>query len=162
MSTSVVQRRSNPPLPSVQSRNILHHHIATTHSYIMGSIDTNPPNADLHISNHGTDWLWAVFAVMAFSMLGMFAWSYTASPPSFVSVPYPHSIVLVQRPRGTRFFHNIALIILTTSAIAYFSMASNLGATPIDTEFRRDGSRQIWVCSLSFRTDISPAHSLQL
>lgn len=50
-----------------------------------------------------------------------------------------------QRPRGARFFHDVALIILTTSAIAYFSMASNLGATPIETEFRAIGTRQIWV-----------------
>lgn len=53
-----------------------------------------------------------------------------------------------QRPRGTRFFHDIALIILTTSAIAYFAMASDLGATPIQTEFRAQGTRQIWVCHL--------------
>ena len=43
----------------------------------MGSVDTNPPNAIIHISNHGTDWLWAVFAVMTVSMLGMLAWSFT-------------------------------------------------------------------------------------
>ncbi|KAI0806068.1 heat shock protein 30 [Irpex lacteus] len=91
----------------------------------MGSVDTNPPNATIHISNHGTDWLWAVFAVMTASMLGMFLWSF-------------------MRPKGTRFFHNIALIILTTSAIAYFAMASDLGATPITTEFRAFGTRQIW------------------
>lgn len=54
--------------------------------------------------------------------------------------------MLLQRPRGTRFFHNIALIILLVSSIAYFSMASDLGATPIQTEFRAQGSRQIWVC----------------
>jgi len=91
----------------------------------MGAVDVNPPNAQIHITNHASDWLWAVFAVMALSMLGMFAWSYT-------------------RPRGTRFFHNIALIILLVSTIAYFSMASDLGATPIQTEFRAKGTRQIW------------------
>ncbi|EKM57856.1 uncharacterized protein PHACADRAFT_116259 [Phanerochaete carnosa HHB-10118-sp] len=91
----------------------------------MGSLDHNPPNAQIHISNHGTNWLWAVFTIMLLSMLGMFAWSYT-------------------RPRGNRFFHNIALIILLTSTIAYFAMASDLGSTPIQTEFRAQGTRQIW------------------
>jgi len=88
-------------------------------------VNVNPPNAQIHITNHGSDWLWAVFAVMLLSMLGMFAWSYT-------------------RPRGTRFFHNIALIILLVSTISYFAMASDLGATPIQTEFRARGTRQIW------------------
>ena len=55
------------------------------------------------------------------------------------------NILCVQRPRGTRFFHNLALIILTVSTIAYFSMASDLGSTPIQTEFRDQGTRQIWV-----------------
>lgn len=50
-----------------------------------------------------------------------------------------------KRPRGSRFFHDVALIILTTSAVAYFAMASDLGATPIQTEFRASGTRQIWV-----------------
>ncbi|KIP11031.1 hypothetical protein PHLGIDRAFT_28161 [Phlebiopsis gigantea 11061_1 CR5-6] len=91
----------------------------------MGAVDTNPPDAQIHITDHGSDWLWAVFAIMAVSTLGMFAWSH-------------------MRPRGTRFFHNIALIILLVSTISYFSMASNLGATPIQTEFRAQGTRQIW------------------
>lgn len=62
---------------------------------------------------------------MLVSMMGMFALTFL-------------------RPRGTRFFHNIALIILTVSSIAYFAMASDLGATPIQTEFRAQGTRQIW------------------
>ncbi|KAI0082719.1 heat shock protein 30 [Panus rudis PR-1116 ss-1] len=92
-----------------------------------GSLDQNPPNADRHISLGGTDWLWAVFAVMALSTVGMVVWSF-------------------MRPRGTRFFHNIASIILATATIAYFSMASDLGATPVRAEFSRGNTntRQIW------------------
>lgn len=57
---------------------------------------------------------------------------------------------VLQRPRGTRLFHQLAIVILTTSSLAYFSMASDLGATGISTEFRADGeTRQIWV-----RTDL--------
>lgn len=54
----------------------------------------------------------------------------------------------MQRPRGARLFHQIAVIVLATSSIAYFSMASDLGATPIRVEFRGHGgdpTRQIYV-----------------
>ncbi|PSR81064.1 hypothetical protein PHLCEN_2v6541 [Hermanssonia centrifuga] len=43
------------------------------------SLDQNPPNADRHITAGGSDWLWAVFAVMILSDLGMIFWSFTAS-----------------------------------------------------------------------------------
>jgi len=91
------------------------------------SLDTNPPNADRHITSGGSDWLWAVFAVMALSTLGMIVWSFT-------------------RHRGTRFFHNLAIMILTTSTIAYFTMASDLGATPVRAQFGRGNTinRQIF------------------
>ncbi|KAI9064363.1 family A G protein-coupled receptor-like protein [Trametes sanguinea] len=92
-----------------------------------GSLDQNPPNADRHITAGGSDWLWAVFAIMALSDLIMIFWTFS-------------------RPRGTRLFHQIAVIVLTTATIAYFSMASDLGATPVRAEFSRGNTinRQIW------------------
>ncbi|KAI0781009.1 hypothetical protein BD413DRAFT_17876 [Trametes elegans] len=92
-----------------------------------GSLDQNPPNADRHITSGGSDWLWAVFAIMALSDLIMIFWTFS-------------------RLRGTRLFHQIAVIVLTTATIAYFSMASDLGATPVRAEFSRGntGTRQIW------------------
>ncbi|KZT22460.1 heat shock protein 30 [Neolentinus lepideus HHB14362 ss-1] len=91
------------------------------------ALDLNPTNADIHLSTAGSDWLWAVFAVMLCSDLVFICWSFT-------------------RPRGQRVFHQLPIIILTTASIAYFSMASDLGATPIQTEFNRHGggTRQIW------------------
>ncbi|KAJ3525939.1 hypothetical protein NM688_g8327 [Phlebia brevispora] len=74
---------------------------------IRSSITHNQPNAQIHVSTHGTDWLWACFAIETFSMLGMFAMTFL-------------------RPRGTRFFHNIALIMLTVSAIAPSSVPAVL------------------------------------
>jgi bacteriorhodopsin len=48
-------------------------------------------------------------------------------------------------PKGRRTFHHMAVWILTTSAIAYFLMASGLGETAIRTEFRGGGrTRSIW------------------
>ncbi|KZT03539.1 heat shock protein 30 [Laetiporus sulphureus 93-53] len=89
----------------------------------------NPPNSTFHLSTNGSDWLWAVFSIMAVSLLAAIGGS-------------------LMRPKGTRLFHQIAVIVLTTASIAYFSMASDLGATPITVEFRNDNNpnptRQIW------------------
>ncbi|KAI0090820.1 heat shock protein 30 [Irpex rosettiformis] len=90
------------------------------------ALDLNPPNADIHISTHGSDWLWAAFSLITLGLLVTIFLDFT-------------------RPRGTRLFHQLAIIILATTSLAYFSMASDLGATPITTEFRGAGeSRQIW------------------
>lgn len=43
------------------------------------SLDHNPPNADRHITSGGSDWLWAVFAVMAISDLIMVFWTFRVS-----------------------------------------------------------------------------------
>ncbi|KAI0736603.1 heat shock protein 30 [Fomitopsis betulina] len=89
------------------------------------AVHLNPPNATEHISTNGSDWLWTVFSIMGLSaLLAGFA--------------------TVLRPRGTRLFHQLAVIVLTTASIAYFSMASDLGATPITAEFRGNETRQIW------------------
>ncbi|KAI0343618.1 heat shock protein 30 [Trametopsis cervina] len=90
------------------------------------ALDLNPPNAAIHISTHGSDWLWAAFSLITLVLLVT-------------------AVLDFSRPRGTRLFHQLALIILSTASLAYFSMASDLGATPIVTEFRGDGeTRQIW------------------
>ncbi|OSX65269.1 hypothetical protein POSPLADRAFT_1039014 [Postia placenta MAD-698-R-SB12] len=92
------------------------------------ALDLNPPNATLHITTNASDWLWAAFAVMAFSLCCMILLDFL-------------------QPRGARLFHQIAIVSLATFTIGYFSMASDLGATPIAVEFRGRGSdptRQIW------------------
>jgi len=94
------------------------------------ALNLNPPNATFHLTTHGSDWLWAAFSVFALSLLVMIVLDF-------------------MRPRGTRLFHQIATIVLATFTIGYFSMASDLGATPILVEFRGHGdsaypTRQIW------------------
>ncbi|KZT67766.1 heat shock protein 30 [Daedalea quercina L-15889] len=92
------------------------------------ALQLNPPNADLHISTHASDWLWSAFSVFALSLLVMIVLDFL-------------------RPKGTRLFHQIAIVILATFTLGYYSMASDLGATPIAVEFRGHGSdptRQIW------------------
>lgn len=92
------------------------------------AVNLNPPDAAEHLVAHGSDWLWAAFSYMAVCLFIAFG-------------------LMFKRPRGTRLFHQIAVVILATSSLAYFSMASDLGATPIPVEFRGDGgdpTRQIW------------------
>jgi len=80
----------------------------------------------------GSDWLWAVFAVMLLSAIVVTVWSQML-------------------PKGQRVFHQLGVIILVTASIAYFSMASALGRAVIPTEFAgADGfpagtTRSIWV-----------------
>lgn len=96
------------------------------------ALHANPFNdVTQHITVRGSDWLWAVAAFMLFCDVVVFLWQFAV-------------------PRGQRVFHHLGLIILSTAAIAYFSMASGLGYTPIATEFAGPQgfaagvTRQIW------------------
>ncbi|PSR80405.1 hypothetical protein EW026_g6635 [Hermanssonia centrifuga] len=90
------------------------------------ALGSNSPTAQEHISTNASDWLWAAFSLITVCLLVMVGFTF-------------------MRPRGKRTFHQIALIILMTTTLSYFSMASDLGSTPIVTEFRGDHqTRQIW------------------
>jgi len=90
------------------------------------ALEVNPPNADININYKASNFLWAIFAAMLFTDILMMAWCFTL-------------------PKGRRTFHYLSIIILTTASIAYFSMASDLGATPVYVEFYDVGyTRQIW------------------
>jgi len=80
------------------------------------AVSINPPTSAIDITSHGSSWLWAAFSLFALSDLGMVAWMYV-------------------RPRTQRILHLLPVVILTASALAYFTMASNLGSTPITAEF---------------------------
>ncbi|BGP13102.1 hypothetical protein JCM10213_000895 [Rhodosporidiobolus nylandii] len=86
-----------------------------------GSIELNPLTSNIDITQRATDWLWAVFACMLVSAIGLFAWGRT-------------------RPIGERAFHELGSALCFTASIAYFAMASDLGSTPIAVEFIRSGS----------------------
>ncbi|KAI9869769.1 MAG: ion channel activity [Pleopsidium flavum] len=78
----------------------------------------NGGTADIAITTHGSDWYWAVCAVM------------TVATFVFVGMSF-------SKPRTQRVFHYITASITLVAAIAYFSMGSNLGWTPIGAEFIR-------------------------
>ncbi|THX89511.1 family A G protein-coupled receptor-like protein [Aureobasidium pullulans] len=79
----------------------------------------NGQSSDIAITVRGSDWYWAVCAVMTMA--------------TFVFLGLG-----VTKPRQHRVFHYITAAITMVAAIAYFSMASNLGWTPIDVEFQRN------------------------
>ena len=98
------------------------------------ALNSNPPNAAIDITTRGSDWLWAVFAIMLFADLIFVAWSMFAVP------------------RGQRVFHHIGVVILSVAMVGYFCMAADLGSVAIPVEFVRFNTnlagpdRAIWVC----------------
>lgn len=77
--------------------------------------------SDINITTHGSDWYWAVTAVMAVTTFIFAGLSLT-------------------KPREKRIFHYITAAITMIASIAYFSMASNIGWAPISVEFQRSAS----------------------
>jgi len=83
----------------------------------------NPPilkgvAADIHITSHGSDWLWALFSVFALFTLLLLAHSIRLAPTN-------------------RFFHHLLLAALVVATISTFTIASDLGFVPIAVEFVR-------------------------
>lgn len=78
----------------------------------------NGRTADIAITTHGSDWYFAVCAVMTvagFAFMGL----------------------AIRKPRHARIFHYITSAVVFTAAIAYFCMGSNLGFAVIEVEFFR-------------------------
>ncbi|KAI9700896.1 MAG: ion channel activity [Bogoriella megaspora] len=82
----------------------------------------NNQTADIKITVRGSDFYWAICAAM------------TVATFAFIGLG-------LTKPRSHRVFHYITASVTMVAAIAYFSMASNLGWTPIDVEFRRGDHR---------------------
>ncbi|RDW75708.1 bacteriorhodopsin [Coleophoma crateriformis] len=79
---------------------------------------SNGKSSDINITTHGSDVYWAVCALMTFTTLGIVG-------------------SMFKKPRTDRIFHYITASITLVASVAYFSMGSNLGWTPIDVEFVR-------------------------
>lgn len=78
----------------------------------------NGRTADIAITTSGSDWYWTVCAVMTVATLAF-------------------SGMALTKRRSDRIFHYITAGVTLVAAIAYFTMASNLGFTPIEVEFKR-------------------------
>ncbi|KAM7195898.1 hypothetical protein V8F20_007263, partial [Naviculisporaceae sp. PSN 640] len=76
-------------------------------------------HANLEITSHGSDWLFAVCAIMGASSLIFLIQG------------------LVTQPLNKRYIHYLLAGATFISCISYFTMASNLGQVPIIAEWRR-------------------------
>jgi bacteriorhodopsin len=92
------------------------------HAIATNGDTVNGATADIHITTHGSDWYFAVCALMTVSTL------------LFAGMGF-------QRPASDRIFHYITASITLVAAIAYFTMGANLGFTPIAVEFHRGDHR---------------------
>jgi bacteriorhodopsin len=91
-------------------------------------LNANPPVGDQHLTEHGSDWLWAVFCCYAAVFLLVTAWTRFAR-------------------QGEKMFHYLFTISLFVGTVCYFAMASDLGSTPImpsNNLSKHPGSRQIF------------------
>lgn len=76
--------------------------------------------ADIQITTHGSNWYWAVCALMAVSTL------------AFAGMAF-------RRPRPDRIMYYIMAAVTLIAAIDYFTLASNLGQVPIAVQFYHGG-----------------------
>ncbi|CAI5758927.1 unnamed protein product [Candida verbasci] len=86
------------------------------------AVDTNsiPSEVDIHLTSHGSSWLWAAFALFA-----LFA----------IVHGFIYSLVSVRKSGLKKALLTIPLFTNSVLAFAYYTYASNLGYTWIQTEF---------------------------
>jgi len=102
------------------------------------AIATNPPLANIRLSQAGSDWNWMMFCVMGASAIII-------------------GIMAQFRERGQRAFHYIGLAVFLSSSLSYFCMASDLGEAPVPVQFIRSGTLGVnWV----LRGVLSPTRSI--
>jgi len=91
------------------------------------SVEVNPPMGDWHITSHGSNANWAIFALHAFLLLALVAWTFIT-------------------PHRRRIFHYFSVAILLVASWYYFVLASDLGHTAIAAQFNKDHgfTRQIF------------------
>lgn len=90
------------------------------------ALKTNPPVGDTFaLTTGGSDWLWAVCALYCFCLLIVVCLTYFARS-------------------GEKIFHYLFTVSLFVGAVSYFTMASDLGSTPIMTSTNAAGTREIF------------------
>lgn len=87
--------------------------------------------ADIHITERGSNWLWAVFSLFGLGTIVLLFLSF-------------------KRPFSHRVFFFILTLVFFITTLDYYALASNLGFAPIPVEFQRSRHtvsgdvRQIW------------------
>ncbi|KAH7079289.1 putative opsin-like protein [Paraphoma chrysanthemicola] len=89
------------------------------------NVNTNTVNgatADISITDHGSDFYFAICAAM------------TVAGFAFIGLAF-------RKQRRDRLFHYLTASVVFVAAIAYFTMGSNLGFTPIRVEYQRSNPK---------------------
>lgn len=82
------------------------------------ALEINPPvGADLHITAHGSDWLFAALSLFGFVAICEYCWA------------------RLRRKNHERVFHYAFVFSQFILAIAYYTMGSDLGWAPVQAEF---------------------------
>lgn len=89
------------------------------------ALNINPPIGDFHLVVHGSDWLWAVFAVYCFTLIAVIVSAYFAK-------------------QGEKILHYLFTISLLAGSVTYFTAASDLGNVAVRTADNTAGTRQIF------------------
>jgi bacteriorhodopsin len=159
----IFQLKSNPFVPSLTSYHYIVYYnpgnsstdLTMSFSILERGNDAlkiNRPDANRHLTTNGSNWLWAVTAVFALALLGWLAWTlmrYKAKtgahnskhgdnidPQSGVQ----RTAVAVTRLYRERIFHYIWSLAAFIGFISYFTMAANLGNTPVRQYSHKDGN----------------------
>lgn len=81
------------------------------------ALEINPPTGvDFHITDNGSAWLWSAFCVFIFVGLLMIG-------------------LMFRKPANERVFYYTSILPTVFMGLVYFTMASDLGWTPIKAEF---------------------------
>jgi len=113
MGNNAVNVNSTLVLPSL----LRCHHCASWLTLLTANT-VNGRTADIAITSHGSSLYFAICAVMGVS--------------GFAFLVLAH-----RKKRSERVFHYMTAAVVFVACIAYFTMGSNLGFTPIEVEFRR-------------------------
>lgn len=109
------------------------------------ALNINPPNAERSLGTGGSDWLWACMAVFGVAFLSWLVWTivlrsrrraatvtgHAGAAEDTGAKTGPSAGAAGPRLRGERIFHYLLTIAAFVGLIAYFSMASDLGSTPV-------------------------------
>jgi bacteriorhodopsin len=89
------------------------------------AIDVNPATGvGIALTTHGSDWLWAVFSIFGLTALVQAGYTFYHFHKSY--------------DKFRAYTHVGPLIVATTLAYTYFTMASNLGWTGVEVEFHHE------------------------
>ncbi|PVH69570.1 family A G protein-coupled receptor-like protein [Cadophora sp. DSE1049] len=120
------------------------------------ALKVNRPDANRHLTTNGSNWLWAVTAVFALTLLGWLAWTlmrYKAKtnahnskhgdkidPQRDPQIGAQRTAVAVNPLYLERIFHYLWSLAAFIGFISYFTMAANLGNTPVRQYMHNDGN----------------------